>query len=227
MEKHRLRKLMAYVYMPLIFAILGYGIVYIAAKPILDIGVSIGGMFLSSTVGNGNQMEGKSFEKPDITDANSQPETLLYSEIQYPEYGDHYAKIECETIGLSADVYYGDDNNLLQKGVGQYIGSGIPGGGRQVMLVGHNVTVFSPLEAIKAGDVVTVTTTYGVYQYRITNTKVLDSKDTTAYDLLAEKEELVMYTCYPFTTLGSTNQRFFIYGEKILGPTLVSEGGQS
>lgn len=225
MKKHRLRKLMAYIYMPLIFAILGYGIVYLAGKPILDVGGSMISLVLSSAAPKEGSMEGKSFQDPGVKDPNSQPATISMEDITYPEFGDIYGRLECGNIGLTSEVYYGDDNQMLRTGVGQYIGSGLPGGGRQILLAGHNVTTFAPLQDIAKGDVVTFTTTYGVYQYKVTETKVVDAKDTSAYDLLSKEEQLVMYTCYPFTTLGSTSQRYFVYGEKILGPELV-QGGQ-
>lgn len=226
MRKHRLTKLMAYVYMPLIFVILGYGIVYMAAKPFIDIGKSITSIFLTGATGSANDLEGASFEHPDVADVNAQPATINISDVHWPEYADAYGQLSCERIGLQTNVYWGDDSEMLRDGVGTYLGSGIPGNNRTMLLGGHNTTVFSILEAIQPGDIVTFTTTYGIYQYQITEMKVLDSKDGSAYDLSAKTEQLVLYTCYPFSTLGSTNQRYFVYGTKVLGPELVQEGGQ-
>lgn len=224
MKKHQVRKLVAYVYMPLIFAILGYGIVYMAAKPLLDVGADMVSLFMSAASVKESSMEGKTFQAPVGTDVHTQPETIHLEDIAYPEFGDMYGRLTCESIGLNSDVYYGDDSQILRKGAGQYMGSGLPGGGRQILLSGHNATIFSPLQDIAVGDEVAFTTGYGTYRYKITETKVLDARDTNAYDLLAQEESLVMYTCYPFTALGSTNQRFFVYGTKILGPTLVQGG---
>ncbi|MEG0108393.1 MAG: class D sortase [Lachnospiraceae bacterium] len=225
MKKHKLTKLMAYVYMPLIFAIIGYGIVYMAAKPFIDIGISVGSLFMSSTAGE-NELKGETFDQPGI-DINKQSGTIDIKGVHWPEYADAYGQLSCERIGLLSHVYWGDDNDLLREGAGTYLGSGIPGNNRTMLIAGHNTTIFSPLQNIQPGDVITFTTTYGIYQYQITDTKVLDSYDTTAYDMSAKTEQLVLYTCYPFSTLGSTNQRFFAYGTKIMGPELVQGGGQS
>ena len=46
----RIRRLMAYIYMPLIFTILGYVLVYIAFKPIINIGVSITSMIMAQEI---------------------------------------------------------------------------------------------------------------------------------------------------------------------------------
>lgn len=239
MKKYTFKKLMAYIYMPLIFAILGYGIVYLAARPILKVGGSIVSLVLSTSSPAQSQTRSKSFKEQDVkaseqlaakdaaaaADKSQPPPTINVQDITYPQYGDLYGRLTCDRIGLAANVYYGDDNQILREGIGQYTGSGLPGFGRQILLAGHNVTTFAPLKDIKAGDVVTFKTTYGTYEYKITDMKVLDARDTSAYDLLADGEKLVMYTCYPFTTLGSTNERYFVYGDKILGPQIV-EGGQ-
>ncbi|MDF2568387.1 MAG: hypothetical protein K0R90_1843, partial [Oscillospiraceae bacterium] len=42
-----------------------------------------------------------------------------------------------------------------------------------------------------------------------------------AYDLSQKKEQLILYTCYPFNTLGLTSKRFFVYADKISGPQIV------
>lgn len=237
MKKYTFKKLMAYIYMPLIFAILGYGIVYLAARPILEVGGSMISLVLSTSGPEKSQTPSKSFMEPDseaskqsaakntAAPGKSQQSAINVKDITYPQYGDLYGKLTCDRIGLAADVYYGDDSQLLRKGAGQYIGSGLPGFGRQILLAGHNVTTFAPLKDMKAGDVVTFKTAYGTYEYKITDMKVLDARDTSAYDLLADGEKLVMYTCYPFTMLGSTNERYFVYGDKILGPQ-IAEGGR-
>ena len=48
-------------------------------------------------------------------------------------------------------------------------------------------------------------------------------RDDTAYDLLQDKEQLIMYTCYPFEMLvGITKQeRLFVYADKISGLSLI------
>lgn len=123
---------------------------------------------------------------------------------------------------MDAPVYFGDNNDILRVGAGQYIGSFLPGYGRTIMLCAHNTTFFKPLQVIEAGDIITFKTSYGVYQYQVSRTDVKDHNDSTAYDLLQEKEELVMYTCYPFETMvGTKTDRFFVYCEKISGPTVI------
>ena len=54
---------------------------------------------------------------------------------------------------------------------------------------------------------------------QVRETKILNESDPQAVDLL-QKKELVMYTCYPFDMLSSTDQRFFVYADKVSGPVL-------
>ena len=69
---------------------------------------------------------------------------------------------------------------------------------------------------------VTIKTSYGVYEYQVTGSRVAHHLDDTAYDLMQDKEQLIMYTCYPFEMLvGITKQeRLFVYADKISGPVV-------
>ncbi len=103
---------------------------------------------------------------------------------------------------ISADLYFGDSNKVLKKGLGQYIGSFIPGYGKPLLI--NNNGQFSQIEKCPGGDIVTITTSYGVYQYQVTGMQIAASTDKSAYDLGQNKEQLILYTCYPFDTLGLT-----------------------
>ena len=79
---------------------------------------------------------------------------------------------------------------------------------------------FNGLKNAKAGQTVTIKTSYGNYTYEITDTAVKKATDTSAYDLSANEENLIMYTCYPFDELGLTDQRFFVYAKYVSGPQI-------
>ena len=156
-------------------------------------------------------------------DAENTQETLPLSSITYPNVGDRYADITISGTTVDAPVYYGDNNKILNKGVGTYVdsdGVGIPGEGVTIMMAAHNNTFFNDLQHAEVGATVTVTTHYGVYTYEITDTKVLDYQDTSAYDFSRQDENLILYTCYPFDALGFTPNRFFVYAKYISGPVI-------
>lgn len=216
-----LKKLMAYFYMPLIFTALGYGLLWIATAPVIQLATNIGSMIIAQDVPDFNNELGNVFVDNGHT-LESQPETISSSGITLPAYGDKYGEITCDRIGLNAPVYFGDDNNIIRNGAGQYIGTFLPGFGRTIMLCSHNTTFFKPLQFVEVGDIITFKTSYGVYQYQVSRTDIKDHNDSSAYNLLQEKEELIMYTCYPFETMvGTKTDRLFVYCEKIAGPTVV------
>lgn len=144
---------------------------------------------------------------------------ILSKDVTYPKYNQHYAVVDI--YGREVKVYFGDDGKVLQKGAGQSMGSMPPGFGRPILLGGHNNSYFKKLKNFIIGDVITVKTNYGVYYYQVTETKIANRDDYGATHLDLKREQLVLYTCYPFTTLRLTKYRYFVYAEKIAGPTVV------
>lgn len=218
--KKKLKRLMAYIYMPLIFTVIGYGVLWIAIAPVIDFVVNVGSMIIAQDVPDFENELGSVFEENSVVENVS--DTVLASNVELPVFGDKYGSVSCERIGLSSPVYFGDDNKILRNGAGQYIGTFLPGYGRTILLCGHNTTFFAPLQYIEVGDIITFKTNYGVFEYQVSRTDIRDHNDSTAYDLLQDKEELIMYTCYPFETMvGTKTDRLFVYCEKISGPTVV------
>lgn len=137
------------------------------------------------------------------------------SEIQVPYLGTHYGNIYCDRIDLTAPVYYGDTEEIFLEGAGQYSGSGLPGVGKPILIGGHDITYFAPLEYIELGDIITIETNYGEFSYRVISTLITQGDDMSAYDLDLQEEQLILYTCYPFGKVVGERERFFIYGERI------------
>lgn len=219
--KHKMKRLLAYIYMPVIFTIIGFGIIYLAVSPYLDSILNIGSAIMVQKTPTFHTQLDSIYEKPPI-DVSEQPDTISEGTVQWPKYGEQYGELSCSRIQLETPVYFGDNNDILREGAGQYIGTFLPGYNRLILLAGHNTTCFKPLQNVVEGDIFTFTTSYGVYQYQVTETRIADKNDTDAYDLLMEKEMLVMYTCYPFETLvGTKTDRFFVYAEKIAGPVVT------
>lgn len=161
-------------------------------------------------------------EKIPRTDAGLQQSgTLLPGEASIPAVGAQYGKLFCDAIDLNAPLYFGDDETIFEKGVGQYVLSGIPGEGRPILVGGHDVSYFAPLEQIKTGDEVTIVTGYGKYTYRVTGTKIESVDKWTNETLEVNQETLILYTCYPFgNVFGPREDRFYVTCEKITGPII-------
>ncbi len=149
--------------------------------------------------------------------APKQEGTDALSEVIIPELGEQYGDITCERIELTAPIYYGDDAKLLEKGAGQYTGSGLPGQGKPIVIGGHDGTFFAPLEDIQVGDTIIITTSYGSFQYKVTELKTEKKVDSTTLDLIQYKEQLILYTCYPFGQLvGNRSGRYFVYCDRTI-----------
>lgn len=163
----------------------------------------------------------KEFVKPAIK-KGKQDETISLSDIVMPKYSEQYGRLTCDELNISSPVFFGDRSNILEKGAGQYSGSSLPGEGGTILIGAHDTTYFENLENVKKGQVFEFTTEYGIYEYEVTKTKIYDEDMyDEAYDLSADKEQLVLYTCYPFGELnGTKTQRMFVYLEKILGPDI-------
>ena len=134
--------------------------------------------------------------------------------------GEQFGELIIEDCSIDNNLFFGDGNVALRNGVGIYNGSFIPGYGKTILVAGHNNTYFNGLKNAKAGQTVTIKTSYGNYTYEITDTAVKKATDTSAYDLSANEENLIMYTCYPFDELGLTDQRFFVYAKYVSGPQI-------
>ena len=143
--------------------------------------------------------DGKSFIKAD--------------KIAYPKYGYRFGELSIPDCKVECPLFMGDDEVALNNGAGVYYGSFIPGYGGTVLIAGHNNTFFNGLKNAKAGQEIILKTSYGNYRYKIRETAVKDSLDTTAYDLSADYENLVLYTCYPFDEVGLTGKRLFVYAD--------------
>jgi len=233
--------------MPLIFTVLGYIIIYLAAIPVIRMLQVTGSMMIAKEIPNFNQelnsiyhpSESKDVEAVNQMDSEGdyqgignenaneeiQADDIIFiKDIQFPDHGTHFANLSCERIELDAPIYWGDTEDVLKVGVGQYMGSFLPGFCRAILLSGHNTSYFKPLQFIEIGDIVVYNTNYGDFKYKVTEIQILHSSvasDMQEEMLSKEQEELIMYTCYPFETLVGTKQdRLFVFADKISGPTV-------
>lgn len=140
---------------------------------------------------------------------------------QSPLQGEQYGEILCEEIGLRVPLYYGDTDEILEKGAGTYAGMHLPGEGRGILISGHDTSIFAPLESAKAGMTIQVKTKYGQFEYEVTGTEVLDVLEYDPQKYGTKEEELALYTCYPFGDDDELrSERFFVYAKKVSGPKI-------
>ena len=126
---------------------------------------------------------------------------------------------------MDCNLYYGDSERELSAGAGTYTGGKIPGEGGTVLIAGHTGTYFRDFESAQLGADIAIETRYGTYHYTISDMRVVEETDASAYDLAADEENIILYTCYPFGQLSTTPYRYFIYGTPVSGPQIEQEAG--
>lgn len=154
-------------------------------------------------------------EHDDIpTDSKPAVETYEEGEIKYPTFGEQYAQLEINSINLSVGVYYGVNAELLERGACQSTQSGIIGETGNAVIDAHVNTFFSDLNRVKKGDTVRLYTSYGAFEYKVTEL-IEFTKDEKQYLAVTKDEEiLTLYTCKP-QVLGSSDVRVGVRCEPV------------
>lgn len=214
-----LKRLTAFLGLPLIFVFVAYFTVYLIANPVIAPAASLMSMLIGDSVPSFSS-DAVSDEDIDFVKIGSkQDETLPIESITFPKTGEKYAHITIPGTGVDCDVYYGDSNPVLKKGPGQYEWSKLPGFGSTTLVAAHVTTHFRGLQYVNIGDTIYYTTSYGAYEYKVTDIMVVKANEAkAAYDLRADYDNLVLYTCYPFYSVAFRSQRFFVCAELVSGP---------
>ena len=154
--------------------------------------------------------------------AEQRANQLQASEIERPSVGDYLGQIAVGSADIDLPLYFGDTPAILHKGAGTYAGSVLPGFTGLTLVCSHNgAGQFGRLGETEEGDRIQITMPYGDYEYQIDEIKVVDSRDTTAYDFTVTKDQLIVYTCYPLYYSGATNQRLFLYCTRVSGKEVI------
>lgn len=207
---------------PIIFLVIGYSLIYIVGKPVIQFVTSSIQLFLLTDTPNFETTK-QSFTAVDNKKiATNAKNELPSSKIDYPVGGQLYGKVKIEKLQLNVPLYFGDTEEILREGAGQFMGSVYPGELGTSLIGGHNVDDFGKLGAVQVGDEITLQTTYGNYVYRINQIEVRDKKDKEINDMIYQRNDrrVILYTCYPIDSLGLTNERLFAIGEFVSGPMI-------
>lgn len=131
-----------------------------------------------------------------------------------PMYGTQYATMRIPSIDLELPLYYGEGLDLLKKGLGQDSKSYFPGEGGTILCMGHNFKAFlARLPETRTGDIIQIETSYGTFEYKIYQSKIVHETDLGAAPIQQEEEMLIIYTCYPINNIGHAYQRYLVYAK--------------
>jgi sortase A len=133
-------------------------------------------------------------------------------EPQRPRRGAWVARITAPSVRLTATVLEGSDDATLARAAGHIETTALPGEPGNVGIAGHRDTTFMPVQRLRVGDAIDLTTSDRVYRYRVTRILIVDPEDVYVLDA-TEHATLTLVTCYPFTFFGHAPQRYVIQAE--------------
>lgn len=217
---HKEKKIMALIITPFSFLMIGYAVIYFFAQPVIRPLVSVYSLVASDVAPNFSDTYRVLYNPKSAM----QGDVVYYDQVDWPAVGDQYGEIIIDRIDLNVKLFYGDTQSILEYGAGTYTGAFMPGFDATILLPGHTIPYFKALGDVVVGDIIRIPTHYGEFTYKVTETKVGNYKDNSMYDLAQrEKEQLILYTCYPLDGIGFKTERLFIYADKLSGPT-IQEG---
>ncbi|WP_185151408.1 class D sortase [Peribacillus simplex] len=134
----------------------------------------------------------------------------LYEE--RPETGDLMGELYIPKIEATLPIYHGTDEDELEKGVGHYAGSVLPGEKDNSVLSGHRDTIFRDLGEVGEGDLLIAKTEAGTFTYKVRKVRIVDADDRTVI-VPKPKATLTVTTCYPFSYIGSAPERYVLVAD--------------
>lgn len=221
--------------MPLLFMIFGYLIIYIIGAPVINFATSAVDLISLNDAPSFNEQNDNLYEKSkndvnhqdkkrtsETTSSNEKKQSIPSSKIVYPSSGNQFGEVKIDKVNINEPLYYGDSEDILRLGAGQYIGSMIPGELGTTLIGGHNQPSFGKIYYLEPDDEVIVETHYGTYTYRVIESKIANYKDPVINEKLGDrtKRALILYTCYPLDAIGITPERVFVFADLISGPEI-------
>ncbi len=135
------------------------------------------------------------------------PDKVLYP--SYPVYGDVIGSLTIPTLNKKLPIIQGTSVEELNKGVGHFTQSVLPGEEDNCVLSGHRETVFRQLGKLQVGDQLIVQTSAGTFTYEVNGTRIVHADDKTVI-IPIDHAVLTLITCYPFNTPGYFPDRYIV-----------------
>jgi sortase A len=132
--------------------------------------------------------------------------------------GGALGKIEIPDIDMSGVIVAGVRTEDLQKGVGHYPDTPLPGQQGNAAIAGHRTTYGAPfyrVDELEVGDEIKITTLQGAFVYRVTGQSIVAPSD---YSVVADQPGKVMLTLTSCHPRYSAKQRIIVTAE--LDPAL-------
>lgn len=131
-----------------------------------------------------------------------------------PKVGEDMGELIIPTLDATLPIIHGTNEDELEKGVGHFAGSVLPGENDNSVLAGHRDTVFRKLDEVGVDEELIVITDAGTFTYKVSEVRIVDSDDR-AVIVPMPKATLTVITCYPFRFFGSAPQRYVLVADLI------------
>lgn len=133
-----------------------------------------------------------------------------------PDPDIYIGRIEVPAIMLDTSIYQGISEPTLDRGVGWWPGTALPGEVGNVVLGGHRTSHDKPfryLDLLQPGDEIVFTTSLGRFVYSVTRTEIVAPEDVWIIDQ-TEKATATLFACHP---PHSVKQRIVVFADYVSG----------
>jgi sortase A len=113
--------------------------------------------------------------------------------------GEAIGRIVVPRLGLNMILVNGTDHDSLKKGPGRDLRTYMPGEGQLIYIAGHRTTYLAPfshIDALRAGDRVTLEVPYATFVYRIVRHRIVPSNDLSVLQSHGH-EVVILQACHP------------------------------
>lgn len=149
-------------------------------------------------------------QSPKTVSAGSSPSQHIGKYVTRPKENEAFGELIIPKLESVLPIIEGTDPAQLEKGVGHYAKSVLPGENDNSVLSGHRDTVFRKVGSLKKGDKLITKTAAGTFTYEIQKMWIVDEDDRTVIVSHKGNQILTLTTCYPFDYIGSAPQRYII-----------------
>ena len=123
-------------------------------------------------------------------------------------------ELDIPRLHLSAAVMTGDDRHVLAGAVGYLPDTALPWTAGNTALAAHRDRLFRPLQGIRYGDEIRLSTRHGDFTYHVVRTFVVGPEDVWVLNA-TPNVDLTLITCYPFVYVGHAPHRFIVRAQKV------------
>jgi sortase A len=132
----------------------------------------------------------------------------------HPAKGVRFGTLTIPVLKQTLPIIEGTDDAQLDRGVGHFSHSALPGEDNNCVLSGHRDTVFTGLGKVGVGARLIVRTSAGEYTYKVRRVRIVHKDDKTVI-VPTDHAVLTVTTCYPFRYVGAAPDRYVLDADLI------------